>query len=346
MTRMSKGKNMTFKAVQTGQKRQNWHARSTLWMGMLGLVLCASAWAQNNNAGYSRIQAFGQVFVQPERVVDQQTRMIFYRTRQSSSVYGAASVYVNGAYHASLVPGGYSELCLPTGNVELGLKTVEVGRTVKDDLDTITVIRGVGGQNQYFRVKEVGRGRQVLQPVAMQEALTELSGTREQIHTVSRVPGASECSINRGAPAAPVYAAPVAPAPVAVAPQTITLAADALFAFGRSDLYAMSPIGRASLDALVQRLRGEYIKLDRLHIIGHADPIGQPASNERLSMERAQTVRDYLYQSGLSNVQITSEGRGSREPAVTQCGWGASPEAIACHAPNRRVVIEIAGARR
>lgn len=311
-----------------------------LWLGMLGLMMCTSPSAQSTYKD-SRIQAFGQVFVQPERVVDQQARMIFYRTRQSSSVPGAASVYVNGAYHASLVPGGYTELCMPVGSVELGLKSVEVGRTVKDDLDTISVVRNQGGQSQYFRVKEMGRGRQSLQPVAVQEALAELAGTREQIHTVSRVPGAAECAINRApATSAPAYAA--APA----GPQTITLAADALFAFGRSDLYAMSPIGRASLDAFVMRLRGEYIKLDRLHVIGHADPIGQPMVNERLSMERAQTVRDYLVQTGLNNVQITSEGRGSREPAVTQCGWGASPEAISCHAPNRRVVIEIIGARR
>ena len=321
---------MNFKAFWPLQNRQKRYLTGAWLVSVWGLGLCVSAFAQSTYKD-SRIQAFGQVFTQAERVVDQQTRMIFYRTRQSSGVYGAASVYVNGAYHASLVPGGYSELCMPSGSVELGLKTVEVGRTVKDDLDAITVARNQGGQNQYFRVKEVGRGRQTLQPVTAQEALAELAGTREQIHTVSRVPGAGECTINRAAPAGP---------------QTITLAADALFAFGRSDLYAMSPIGRASLDALVMRLRGEYIKLERLHVIGHADPIGQPMSNERLSMERAQTVRDYLYQTGLNNVQITSEGRGSREPAVNQCGWGVGPEAINCHAPNRRVVIEIVGARR
>lgn len=333
---------MSFKALLSIQNRQNSHIARVLLVGILGASLYSGAVAQSTYRD-SRIQAFGQVFVQPERVVDQQSRMIFYRTRQSSSVPGAASVYVNGAYHASLVPGGYTELCMPVGSVELGLKSVEVGRTVKDDLDTISVVRSQGGQSQYFRVKEMGRGRQSLQPVALQEALAELAGTREQIHTVSRVPGATECAINLAAPAAPAYAAPPVPA---AGPQTITLAADALFAFGRSDLYAMSPIGRASLDALVMRLRGEYVKLERLHVIGHADPIGQPMSNERLSMERAQTVRDYLVQTGLNNVQITSEGRGSREPAVTQCGWGVSPEAISCHAPNRRVVIEIIGARR
>jgi outer membrane protein OmpA-like peptidoglycan-associated protein len=328
------------------QNRQNWRVASLVGLGLWACGLFSSALAQSGPGGYSRIQPFGQTFVLPEGVVDQQTRMIFYRTRQSSTVSGAASIYVNGAYHAFLVPGGYAELCLPTDSVELGLKTVEVGRNVKVDLDTITVARAEGGQNQYFRVKEVGRNRQVLLPVAAQEALAELPGTREQVHTVSRVPGARDCMIYRRPPTAPPNYADSALPAAAVVPQSITLAADALFAFGRSDLYAMSPSGRTSLDAFVMRLRGEYTKLDRLHVIGHADPIGQPMSNERLSVERAQTVRDYLMQTGLNNVQITSEGRGSREPAVTQCGWGASPEAIGCHAPNRRVVIEIIGARR
>lgn len=332
---------MTNKADLNSTKRHAARQVGVLAFGLLACFLSTSLWAQNNKV--SRIQPFGQAFVLPERVVDQQTRMIFYRTQQSSAVYGAASVYVNGAYHASLVPGGYSVLCMPVGNIELGLKTVEVGRAVKEDLDTITAIRGVGGQNQYFRVKDTGRGRQVLMPVATQEALSELPNTREQIHTVSRVPGASECSINR-VPEAP-EAPPVRPAAPAT-PQSITLAADALFAFGRSDINAMSPIGRASLDALVQRLRSEYIKLDRLHIIGHADPIGNALSNERLSMDRANTVREYLLQSGLNTIQITSEGKGSREPVAGQCALTATPDAIACHAPNRRVVIEIIGARR
>ena len=171
----------------------------------------------------------------------------------------------------------------------------------------------------------------MLQPVQAAEALREIEGAREQTHTISRVVGAVECSINRN------------PAP---APQTITLAADALFAFGRSDLGAMSPTGRASLDALVARLRSEYIQLDRMNIIGHADPLGQPGPNERLSMDRANTVQQYLAQAGLGNVRMSSEGRGSREPVATHCGVSLSPQAIACHAPNRRVAIEIVGARR
>jgi OOP family OmpA-OmpF porin len=325
---------MTFKTFASLFARQICHA--TLTRGLVASwMLCLSfgALAQNYYTGpNSPIHTFGQKFAQAAQVVDSQSRMVFYRTRQSSSVPGAASVYVNGAYHASIIPGGYSQLCMPPGSVELGLKSVEVGTNVKDNLDTITVIRNAGAQTQFFRVQEAGRARQVLQPVQAAEALREIEGAREQTHTISRVVGAVECSINRN------------PAPAA--PQTITLAADALFAFGRSDLGAMSPTGRASLDALVARLRSEYIQLDRMNIIGHADPLGQPGPNERLSIDRANTVQQYLAQAGLGSVRMTSEGRGDREPVATQCGRVATPQAIACHAPNRRVVIDIAGARR
>ena len=316
-------------AIQTNQQIR--HTRGLL--ASFFLCLSLGAVAQNYYTGpNSPIHTFGQKFAQAGQVVDQQSRMVFYRTRQSSSVPGAASVYVNGAYHASIIPGGYSQLCMPPGSVELGLKSVEVGTNVKDNLDTITVIRNASAQTQFFRVQEAARGRQLLQPVQAAEALREIDSTREQTHTISRVTGAVECSINRN------------PAPAA--PQTITLAADALFAFGRSDLGAMSATGRASLDALVSRLRSEYIQLDRMNIIGHADPLGQPGPNERLSIDRANTVQQYLSQAGLGNVRMTSEGRGDREPVATQCGRVATPQAIACHAPNRRVVIDIAGARR
>jgi OmpA-OmpF porin, OOP family len=327
---------MTHKANLSISQRRNWCVLSAATMVLL-TSLSLGAQAQNYATGpNSPLQTFGQKYAQTGEVVAQQSRMIFYRTRQSSAVPGAASIYVNGAYHASIIPGGYSELCLPPGNVELGLKSVEVGRTVKDNLDTITVIRNAGAQTQYFRIQDTGRGRQLLQPVQTAEAVKEIEGTREQTHTISRVANAVDCSINRNP----------APATAPAVPQTITLAADTLFAFGRSDLGAMSPTGRASLDALVARLRNEYIQLERMNIIGHADPLGQPGPNERLSIERAQTVQQYLSQSGLGATRLSSEGRGDREPVATQCGRVATPEAIACHAPNRRVVIDIIGARR
>jgi hypothetical protein len=127
---------MTFKTFLNQSKHPS--RQASLARGLLAsLMLCLSlgAFAQNYYTGpNSPIHTFGQKFAQAAQVVDSQSRMVFYRTRQSSSVPGAASVYVNGAYHASIIPGGYSQLCMPPGSVELGLKSVEVGTNVKDNV--------------------------------------------------------------------------------------------------------------------------------------------------------------------------------------------------------------------
>jgi len=275
----------------------------------------------------------GDRFAMFERVPAQQTRVIFYRPK-TQTLPGAATVYVNGYYHASLIPGGYAEICMPPNKAELGVRIVEAGRSPKDNLDTITAISLNGGQTTFMRVREQGSARAVLQPVAAAEALPEVQSTRQQIHTISRVPEATNC-VDGG------------PAPVVAAkPQQINLAADALFAFGKSDRNSMSLAGRQSLDNLVGKIKGEYINLDRINVIGHADPLGNDTINERLSSERAITVRDYLLLNGLQGTRITGEGRGSREPVVTTCGRVQSPASVLCNQPNRRVVVEITGARR
>lgn len=272
-------------------------------------VFLVAAWGLNAGAlgqsAYkdSRIQALGQTFVAPEPVVAQQARLIFYRTAQSSAVPGAASIYVNGAYHASLVAGAYSQLCMPVGEIELGLKSVEVGRTVQDKLDTVTIARSQAAQTHYFLVKQVGAQRQVLSAVPPEQALMEIKGAKEQIHTISRVPEASECIAQRAKPQAPtavasaqtitlaadaLFASAAAGAGASTAPsaalaqraagqasQTLSLAADAPFAFGRSDMDAISPSGRASLNELAKRLASDYSQIDSLHVVGHADPIGR-----------------------------------------------------------------------
>jgi len=301
------------------------------------LFVSWGAWAQNYKTGpNSPLRTFGEKYDQGDQVADQQTRMVFYRTLPTSAVPGAASIYVNGAYHASLIPGGYSEVCVSPGAFELGLKSVTVGREAKDLLDTITVVQSTGGQSMFFRVEEANNNRQLLKPVAKVEALREIKDMREQTHTISRVLGATECK----------YTPSPMPVPEIRPPQTIELSADALFAFGKSELSAITPPGQDTLNAFIAQVLDQYTQIDRLHIIGHADPLGQNEPNERLSVQRAQTILQYFSRSGLDKVRMTSEGRGSREPVVTMCGHVETPRAIACHAPNRRVSIEVSGIRR
>jgi outer membrane protein OmpA-like peptidoglycan-associated protein len=132
----------------------------------------------------------------------------------------------------------------------------------------------------------------------------------------------------------------------AVLAQTYTLPADTLFAFDRSDRAGMTDAGTRAIDMLLSRLQNDYSRIDRVHLIGHADPLGLPERNERLAIERAQTVRDYITQTGQLQVPLTAEGRGSREPVVRYCGNSATAQAIACNLPNRRVAVQVTGVRR
>ncbi|MFV3332466.1 OmpA family protein [Pseudomonas sp. NY15437] len=131
-----------------------------------------------------------------------------------------------------------------------------------------------------------------------------------------------------------------APAPVpAPTPQprarTLNLAADASFAFGSA---VLRPEGKAKLDELAEGLKGaELISLD---IVGYTDRIGSVQSNIQLSQARANAVRSYLIQHGVSGALISAEGRGPAEPLVN-CPGAATPEVIACLAPNRRTSVAV-----
>jgi len=127
--------------------------------------------------------------------------------------------------------------------------------------------------------------------------------------------------------------------------EKVTLSADVLFDFGKSTL---KDAGKAKLDELADRLSGTT--LDEIKIVGHADRIGNPQSNKRISEQRAQTVKDYL-QSRANARSIQTAGRGSAEPVTgaTCRGMGAEQGSnrrlVQCLQADRRVDIELFGVR-
>ena len=295
------------------------------------------SWAQTSNTAIEsasgRIEVLGQNFTSPLPISAGQARIVVY-SLDDLRLNGATSIFVNGTYHASLIKGAYSDLCYSPGGVELGARQMQVGQRPKDQPDTITAMPLRGGQTHYLRVREQG-GRPLLEPVAAAQAERELPSKRLQLHTISRV--AQECIISNE---------PVRAEPMQAEPVRHTLPSDTLFAFARSDRAGMTAAGLGAIDQLLARLRNDYSRIDRLHIIGHADPLGDAAINERLAIERANTVRQYIDSTSQLRVPLSAEGRSSREPVVTHCPRIDTPQARACHQPNRRVVVEVTGIRR
>ena len=125
------------------------------------------------------------------------------------------------------------------------------------------------------------------------------------------------------------------------APKRFELSADALFAFGRSDLKDIQPQGRTELAAVASQLKTS--KATIIQVIGHTDRIGSEASNQALSQRRAQTVREFLIQNGVAEGSVSASGVGESQP-VKQCSDSLPHnELVACLQPNRRVEVVVMG---
>jgi outer membrane protein OmpA-like peptidoglycan-associated protein len=138
------------------------------------------------------------------------------------------------------------------------------------------------------------------------------------------------------------------PAPIpAPEYEKISLSADVLFKFDRYREKDMLPAGRAKLDDVADKINN-YIKdtVEGIALTGHTDRLGSDAYNQRLSERRAKTVKNYLVKKGVDGSKITDEGRGEREPVVQCKGNKATKKLIRCLQPNRRVDVEIRGAKQ
>jgi outer membrane protein OmpA-like peptidoglycan-associated protein len=69
-------------------------------------------------------------------------------------------------------------------------------------------------------------------------------------------------------------------------------------------------------------------------VIGHTDSVGTDEHNDRLSLQRAERLRDRLIQRGVPSAGIAATGRGKRELLVPTADQVAEPK-------NRRVEIVV-----
>src|SRR6516162_6569441 len=107
--------------------------------------------------------------------------------------------------------------------------------------------------------------------------------------------------------------------------------ADVLFAFGKYDLKSDAQIKLAKLAGIVQSHPGLQLAIE-----GHTDNVGSDEANMKLSQQRADTVRSFLVQQGLSPDMVTAVGLGEGEPVADNSTNEGRQK-------NRRVEIIVSG---
>ena len=155
--------------------------------------------------------------------------------------------------------------------------------------------------------------------------------------TAAEVPAAASAQRPTSAPVTEPVAskseettkAAVVPPPIA----KVSLTTDASFGFDQSSL---RPEGLERLKKLHAELQNA--KVDSILATGHTDSIGKASYNKKLSIRRAQAVKDYLVKLGIPSERIFIDGKGATQPV-------ASNKTSQGRARNRRVDVEVIGTK-
>lgn len=145
-------------------------------------------------------------------------------------------------------------------------------------------------------------------------------------------------------PPAPKAEAPKpAPAPMPKKPAVVNLSSTELFEFNKA---VLTPEARTKLDnEVIAKLR-DLKEIRFINVNGHADRLGTPEYNQKLSEKRAEAVRAYLVSKGVDASKVETLGFGKTLPVKSCPGQMDRKALIECLAPNRRVVVEVQGTPR
>lgn len=151
---------------------------------------------------------------------------------------------------------------------------------------------------------------------------------------------------------APAPAAAPTPPPPSVAkpapeapkkPAIVNIASTELFEFNKSTLTGDA---RGLLDREVIARLKDLGTIRYINVNGHADRLGTPQYNQKLSEKRADAVRAYLVSKGVDAKSVETFGFGKTLPVKACPDQKSRKDLIECLAPNRRVVVEIQGTPR
>ncbi|HSP14549.1 MAG TPA: OmpA family protein [Thermoanaerobaculia bacterium] len=109
----------------------------------------------------------------------------------------------------------------------------------------------------------------------------------------------------------------------------VTLSSGIMFDSGKS---VLKPGAKKTLQRIADQLKSDSTA--KIAVEGHTDSVGAETKNQELSEKRAQAVRDFLVNAGVSADHVTATGLGEKTPVATN-------KTAAGRQQNRRVELVI-----
>lgn len=132
------------------------------------------------------VKTFGDAYTPLPSVSADQAQVVYYRLGSPGQKGGAANIYVDDELHSSLLPGGYTTLCVAPGQHKMAVtRNDEVGFSGSVDFE--------GGKTLFLRLSETGKD--MPQVVPRETAEKELAADLRQVHVLSRASAVSVCKV-------------------------------------------------------------------------------------------------------------------------------------------------------
>ena len=111
-----------------------------------------------------------------------------------------------------------------------------------------------------------------------------------------------------------------------------TLKKLSLIIFFSNGKHTLSEEAQKQLDKLVEKIKNKYVK--NIQVVGHTDDIGSSELNDKISLQRAESVTNFFIHKGIDKTLIHTTYKGDKQPLF--------PDKSAKNSDyNRRVEIEI-----
>lgn len=266
-------------------------------------------------------QTLGDTAISAPPLADHQALAVFYRPAESHPK--AVNLYINGDYQASLLAGSFTTM--PVCGTKQQFSASVSRHTAFGNRHTGAHYTLPVQETAYLRVTTNSQGEAILAHVDQATASAEIAALKQVNTTVSRVKAPRDCQ--------PVIAAKV-------------LSLNALYQFDKAAYADLLPNGKQEIQAFVDQLKQRPAnQISHIVVSGYTDPQGSLAYNQTLSKQRAQSVAQFLRDTGIS-APIQAEGYGQRDLLIPDCAARYAhnkAQQVTCNQPNRRVEIAVYG---
>ncbi|NWA63439.1 hypothetical protein HX773_21270 [Pantoea sp. B9002] len=206
-------------------------------------------------------------------VVNQLAQVIYYRERSEFQQLTGANVYVDGEFHTTLLPGGYTAFCLRPGRHQLGAYFTQ-GAHYPGKNTHLYQADLQGGSTYFLRVNELG----VTEPQSVDriQAEASLQSIHRQAHMLNRATQIQACAYDRDREQA-------------TRQYTIDIAV--LFSPGSSTL---SEPGREALRDLALTIRQDLNRINQVDVLSQSRDQHGNVLADSLRQQRAEIIRNQL----------------------------------------------------